>query len=91
VGSWGTCSNGAQTYTVTTPAANGGASCPYAGGTTQVCCTPSSKSFIVAASIANRTNNKSFKYCFAACGDISSVSESGLRNTPSATCTIDVK
>ncbi len=41
VGSWGacskTCGSGTQTFTVTTPAANGGTSCSYANGATQTC------------------------------------------------------
>jgi hypothetical protein len=48
VGAYGgcslTCGGGTQTYTVSTPAANGGAVCPVANGTsqscnTQACCT----------------------------------------------------
>ncbi len=37
VGSWGTCVNGTQTYTITTPASNGGTACPYTNGATQSC------------------------------------------------------
>src|SRR3989344_5028526 len=37
VGSWSSCSNGSQTYTVTTNAAYGGSSCPYSNGATQSC------------------------------------------------------
>ena len=40
VGSWGTCSNGSQTYSITTNAAFGGSSCPYSSGATQACGTP---------------------------------------------------
>ena len=29
VGNWGTCENGVKTYTITTPAENGGRDCPY--------------------------------------------------------------
>ena len=37
VGIWGACTNNSQTYTITTPASGGGASCPYANGATQTC------------------------------------------------------
>ena len=37
VGSWGTCVNGSQTYSISTSAANGGTACPYSNGTTQSC------------------------------------------------------
>ena len=41
VGAWGTCSAacgpGIMTYTITTPAAFGGAACPFANGATQPC------------------------------------------------------
>lgn len=36
-GSWGSCSNGSQTYNVTTSASGGGSSCPYSNGATQPC------------------------------------------------------
>jgi hypothetical protein len=36
VGGWGGCSNGSQTYYITTPA-NGGTACPYSNGSTQSC------------------------------------------------------
>ena len=42
VGSWGICSGGSQTYSVTTSAANGGLSCSYANGATRSCGTPAS-------------------------------------------------
>lgn len=37
VGAWGACSNGTQTYTISTPAAYGGTACAYANGATQAC------------------------------------------------------
>jgi hypothetical protein len=37
VGDWGTCSNSSQTYTITTPAAYGGTTCPHTNGLTQTC------------------------------------------------------
>jgi len=37
VGSWGACSGGAQTYSITTPASCGGNACPFAPGATQSC------------------------------------------------------
>ncbi len=37
VGSWGTCSNGSQTYSITTAASGGGTACPYTNGATQSC------------------------------------------------------
>ena len=37
VGSWSACSNGTQTYTITTNAANGGTACPATNGATQTC------------------------------------------------------
>ena len=40
VGSWSACTNGTQTYTITTPNSNGGTACPYTNGTTQSCGTP---------------------------------------------------
>lgn len=40
VGNWGPCSGGVETYSVTTPAANGGTSCPVASGATRACSNP---------------------------------------------------
>ena len=40
VGNWSSCSNGSQTYAITTQAQNGGTACPYANGATQSCGTP---------------------------------------------------
>ena len=40
VGSWGSCASGSQTYTVTTPLANGWTVCEAANGATRVCGTP---------------------------------------------------
>jgi len=37
VGGWGSCSNGSQTYNISTNAANGGSPCPYGNGATQGC------------------------------------------------------
>jgi len=37
VGSWGACSNGSQTYNISTSAANGGSSCSFSNGATQAC------------------------------------------------------
>ncbi len=42
VGSWGACSVGSQTYSISVNAANGGASCPYSNGATQSCGTGAS-------------------------------------------------
>ncbi len=41
IGSWGVCSvpcgGGLSTYSISTPAANGGAACPFVGGATSAC------------------------------------------------------
>jgi len=42
VGSWGSCSNGSQTYSITTPAQYGGSACSSINGATQSCGTPAS-------------------------------------------------
>ena len=40
VGNWSGCSNGNQTYIITTPASGGGAACPYSSGQLQSCAQP---------------------------------------------------
>ncbi len=58
-GYWGSCVNGTQTYTVTTPASNGGNSCPYVNGTVWGCGTAGSCSSVHYACVSGNSANNS--------------------------------
>jgi len=67
VGSWGTCSSGSQTYTITTPAAYGGTACPYANGATQSCgtagvCSSTHYNCSVGTSASNSDNSTTWTW-----------------------------
>ncbi|MFA6000337.1 MAG: hypothetical protein WC783_05195, partial [Candidatus Paceibacterota bacterium] len=66
VGSWGTCANGSQTYTITTPASGSGTACPYSNGATQSC-----KPDLVANNISPTSVGKNSNVVFSA--DITNV------------------
>jgi len=61
VGAWGSCSNGAQTYNISTAASNGGVFCPYLNGAVQSCGTPGvcSSTHYNCSSSGGSTNNTS--------------------------------